>query len=649
MKFGVRIRVLGGLLFCLSASAQEYQADWKDLDRYPQAQWLNEAKFGMYWCWNLASVPGIDGWYAREMYNAPNGRAYKHHVKTYGDPADFGYKDFTKQFTGEGFSAERWVEDAERVGVKFIVGMSAHHCGFDMYDSSYTQWDSVDQNPHIDVMGELEKEARKRGLKFGVTSHLAWNWKYFSSYMYPDKFDAKEAPDLYNLHDPAKGPSKQWVDEWYHRIVELIDNYSLDFLWFDFGTGDEAFHEHNKKLTAYYYNKSVQDKKVVALATKTGFNNRKSQVYDVEHGKFGHIRYPMWMADCTFNQGWFNLNTGNDDPERITGKYWLYQLIDMVSKNGTLLLSIGPQADGAWPEPWRQELFKMGAWLKLNGEAVYGTQPWHRYGEGPTHDGTGEHYDLGRNLTKDDVRFTRKDDVLYATVCGWHEGAMDIQSLGLQEIPELNVESISLIGSVEKIQWTQKKAALSILFPKVKPCEFAYVFKIQGDGLFPKRRSEYIRLELPTGKGKVSRIRVSIPGSGKQLALAELIAVGRPPVGWAKVNLAALGTVQSSSELVGYEAKRAFDKNYNGHPSRTSVFKSRKEDDPWIDVTFTQPATLSCVEIFGALQDGDALLKDGIAEYFDANGKSLGTKKLAAFVDTYAEKGEYLGVSGNGL
>ena len=220
---------------------QTYKEDWEDLNRYPQAEWLNELKFGMYYHWNFSTLAlSPDGWYGRNMYN-PKAAAYKQHVKNFGGPEKFGYKDFAPLFTAEGFSAEDWAENLERSGGKFMVGMAVHHDGFDLYKSSYTKWNSVDMLPHIDIMGELAKETRKRGMKFGVTTHLAFNWVFFSQTLFPDKYDAKKAPDLYNIHDPETGPSPEFVEEWYNRTVELIDNYQPDFLWFDFGTKHENY------------------------------------------------------------------------------------------------------------------------------------------------------------------------------------------------------------------------------------------------------------------------------------------------------------------------------------------------------------------------------------------------------------------------
>lgn len=637
--------LLGTLLLSAGISvAGPYKADWEDLNRYPQAEWISEAKFGLYWHWNYNSIAGCNGWYGRNMYidDGSYDFVYKHHKEKWGDPAEFGYKDFAPMFTAEKFDAKQWVADSERIGAKFIVGMAVHHDGFDLYDSSYTPWNSVDMTPHIDVIGELEKEARARGLKFGATSHLAWNWTYFSSFMYPDKFDAKEAPELYNIHDPDQEPSEAWVKEWYDRTTELIDKYELDFLWFDFGTKYKAFSDHyTAKLTAHFYNKSVEWDKTVALATKMGFENRKSQVHDVEHGKFGYIRYPQWMSDCTMNKGWFYMDD-EEDPDRMTGEYWTYQLIDMVSKNGTLLLNLGPKPDGSWKEEWKQELFRMGDWLTLNGEAVYGTKPWHRYGEGPTHDGDAEHYNLGRNLTRDDVRFTRKGDVLYATVCGWRDEPIDIRSLGRKELPALGIRRISMIGSDEVIQWQRSEDALRLTFPQEGAGEYAYVFKIEGDGLFPERADEYLPIHVEPPQGKVSSIRIKLPGTQQQLSIAEVVVVGKAH--WSKENKVPAGQIRMSS--CETDPMLAADLNMNGHPNMNSVARSKIQHDPWMQVTLPEPMVILDMEILGGMEGYKILAEKGLIEALDADGTVVQTWTVKQCLKEQKSAADYLGLSG---
>ncbi len=598
---------------------QVYAEDWDDLNRYPQAEWLNELKFGMYYHWNYSTLAlSPDGWYGRNMYNPTHKKTFKQHQDNFGGADKFGYKDFEPLFTAEGFSAKEWVDNLERVGGKFMVGMAVHHDGFDLYDSSYTEWNSVDKEPHIDIMGELEKEARKRGMKFGLTTHLAWNWFFFSEFMYPDKYDAAAAPELYNIHDPKGGASPEFVDEWYNRTVELIDNYKPDFLWFDFGTKyDEFANNHTRKLTAHYYNRAEEWGKTVSMASKFGFGNDKSKVHDLEQSAFGYIHYPLWMSDCTMNKGWFYNGMKAVDDTNATGEYWLHQLIDIVSKNGTLLLNLGPKPDGSWPEDYTEELFKMGDWLHKNEEAIYFTKPWHRFGEGVTNEVDGAHYRLNPTLTAKDIRFTTKDGALYAIVCGWSEKSIQIKSLGTKDMGNgLNIKSISLVGSDAKIEWKQSADALTIVAPKgVSKDEYAYTFKIEGDGLFPERANEYENVYLQTLVHGVKSVKFTIPGEGS-IALSEVTLFD----GTASRRSLRGGKFSDYTPLKTGSIDKIFDMNFNGHPLMNSYIQTKRCQNPYITYTFNKVHDLKYITVFAAIDGGKEFMERGVVEFYDKDG-----------------------------
>lgn len=606
---------------CTKPQSEGYSEDWDDLDRYPQAEWLSEAKYGLYFHWNFNSIAGRDGWYGRNMYN-PDSKTYAYHKKRYGDPSNFGYKNFEARFKARKFSAHEWVENVERSGGKFVVGMAVHHDGFDLYDSSYTDWNSVDKNPHIDVIGELERETRLKGMQFGVTSHLAWNWHYFSKYMYPNKFDTSTAPELYNIHNPDDGASAEFAQEWYNRTAELIKNYKPDFLWFDFGTKDPAFCDSlTCKLTSYYYNKSLEWNKQVAMASKFGFENKKSRVIDCEQGKFGYIKYPLWMADCTMNEGWFYTGNIAAKDTEATGRYWTHQLIDIVSKNGTLLLNIGPLGTGAWPEEFKRELFKMGDWLKVNGEAIYKTKPWHRYGEGVNHFGDGSHYNLGRSLTSNDIRFTRKGNTLYAIICGWGDGEVAIHSLGLNEIKDINIQSVTALGVDDDLLWGVSDEALRVKFPDtIDKEQYAYVLKIEGDGLFPKRENEYEYIEVAIDVMEAKKIRITLQDDNI-LALSEVVSFNRNH---------SIKKLNPSSSSVDNTAplSRLIDGNTNGSECMASIAKSLREENPHMTIEFGYAQELTKVQIFPAMGHYQRLKEHGKLEVLNKKNEVIFTTDL---------------------
>ncbi len=603
---------------------KKFKPEWEDLNRYPQAEWLHQMKYGMYWHWGIPSITGVAGWYGRLMYT-PNSEAYKTHTEAYGDPAEFGYKDLIAKFSAEKFSAKEWIDKAEECGAKFVVAMGVHHDGFQMSKTKLHRWNSVDMNPHVDIVGELLEEAKKRDIKFGVSSHLAFNWEFFSLPMYPDKYDAKEAPDLYNIHDVTKGPSKKFAKLWYDRTKELIDNYDLDFLWFDFGTKEPAFNQHyTKQITADFYNQSLKKDKQVALAAKVGFDNMKSLVFDVEHGKFGYTRDNMWMADCTLNDKWFNIRRPENEYS-ITGKFWTHQLIDIVSKNGTLLLNMGPNADGSWVPEWEAELKRMGKWLHLNGEAIYYSEPWHRFGEGPNNGGDGMAHLMDDQLNSNDVRFTRNGDTLYVIVCGWRSTPIRVKSLGLDDIPNLKIKSVELIGAPGKTQWASRQDALSLSFPAKKFSEYAYVFKVKGENLFPERK-EFQEIVVPVAADDaniagVKEVRISKKGKGS-LQLAELYTMGSTGKGKPH-NMARLGAPISSGCVSGFSAGLAFDNNLNGNVNMGSMARTKVGENPYIGITYDVPVQLNSVILYTEMGSRAETLNDTIVTLYDKSGKVI--------------------------
>ncbi len=498
------------LIHCRGA-AQKFQPNWKSLSQYNTPEWFRDAKLGIFIHWGVYAVPEFGSeWYGYHMYRptltphttgVPTDEVndtYEFHKKTFGNPKKFGYKDFIPQFRAEKFDPVQWVDLFEKAGARYVVPVGEHCDGFAMYGSSLTRWNSVDMGPKVDVLGVLAEEARKRDMKVGSSSHLAYGWYWWHYAKGLDTTDP-EYRDFYNEpHSFDTPPTREFKDLWYKRAMEMVEKYQLDLMWFDFGFCTPDYEEYRLDFLANYYNMAEKwDKGVVLNYKRIGYEPIPDgvAVLDIERGKMDRVRPWPWQTDTSIGRNsWsFVKDWQNKPAEELIDEF-----VDIVSKNGNLLLNVGPKADGTIPPDQTKTLLDIGKWLQLNGEGIYGTRPWIVYGEGPSRSGIGDHTEYDpKAMTQHDIRFTTKDNYIYAFVMDWPTEDILIRSMStvIASMPD-PVANISMPGSDEKITWTHNKDGLRINKPSRKPenAFAAYAFKIEleraPDGIFKRKEEE---------------------------------------------------------------------------------------------------------------------------------------------------------------
>ncbi len=461
------------IAICNSVIAQKpYQANWASLKNYKIPDWFRDAKFGIFIHWGLYSVPAFDNeWYPRNMYQKDS-KEYKHHIETYGQQNKFGYKDFIPMFKAEKFDAEKWVDLFKKAGAKYIVPVAEHHDGFAMYNTALSKWNAVKMGPKRDVIGELEAAVRKAGLMFGVSSHRIEHWWFFGG---GRTFDSDVNDSAYaDFYGPAQNingtdadvkrspMSAEFMNDWLLRDVELVDKYHPDLVWFDWWIAQKEMEPYRKSFAAFYYNKATEWNKEVVINYKHDAYPDSAAVLDLERGKLAGIRVLAWQTDDAIgNNSWGYTKDNNFK----SAQYVITNLIDIVSKNGNLLLNIGPRSDGTITEEETNVLLGTGKWLSVNGEAIYGTRPWKLYGEGTTESASGE-FKMQKPYTSKDIRFTTKGDTLYAITLALPAAKESIQISSLSTKSNNGIiAGVELIGSNKKLSWSQKKDALIIKAP----------------------------------------------------------------------------------------------------------------------------------------------------------------------------------------
>lgn len=474
-------------------SAMQASADYN-----PQPEWLKDAKFGIYCHWGVYSVPAYSyEWYPRLMFMEGR-KEYAYHKEHYGDPHEVGYEALVPMFKAENFDASEWADLFYRAGAKFAGPVAEHHDGIAMWDTQTTPWNTVLMGPHRDVVGELEKEIRGHGMKFVTTFHHARLLQRYkndkSRTRTPDFWDmwdshfpyveglptASENPMLKLLYGNIE-PENFYRPIWFEALREVIDKYSPDVIWFDAWL-DMIPEQYLYEFAQYYINDARSKGKDVAICRKQSDLPLDVSIENLEKSRKQNIEPRLWMTDETISTDSWSYT---EDMELKKAKDLIDVLIDVVSKNGVLLLNLSPMADGTIPVEQREILLSIGDWLKVNGEAIYGTRPWFIYGEGPTTQPEGDFANhkefLKVKYSPADVRYTTKDNNIYAITLGAPVAGSPItlKSFVSSDMPSgVKVKDVSLIGSNQSVEWAMAPEGLKITTP-VLSGDKAVCFKIE--------------------------------------------------------------------------------------------------------------------------------------------------------------------------
>jgi len=476
----------------LTTGQGPFKATDGSLRHYRTADWFRDAKFGIWAHWGPQAVPMAGDWYARNMY-MEGSDTYLHHLAHYGHPSEFGFKDILPLWTAENFDSEALMDKYVAAGAKYFVALGVHVDNFDCWDSTYQRWNSVAIGPKQDIVGSWAKAARKRGLKFGVTEHLSNYYYWYGPSKLADRkgpykdllYDGSD-PDLADLYfsvphesDPnvfktPKMTPAAWNHEWYLRMKDLMDHYKPDLFYID---GAIPFGHVGRQLMAYYYNQNLDAKGrlqgVFNIKNIPGLGDyvEGTGTLDLERGVANGIEDEPWQIDTCIGDWFYKRDVKYKSLDQVIGF-----LVDTVSKNGNLLLNIPLKPDGTLDVYCNALLDQIGQWMKVNGQAIYGTRPWKVYGENisASLEATESKNEVIFTMGEKELRYTCKDHKVYAFLLSW-PGSGQIR---LKTLKEHAIKSCALLGPGEKVSFNSHDQGLVVRLPDKKGISPAYVLEI---------------------------------------------------------------------------------------------------------------------------------------------------------------------------
>jgi len=512
-----------------SIKEEPFLPTWDSLAQYRVPDWFRDAKFGIWAHWGPQCQPERGDWYARGMYQEGSDQ-YQYHCEKYGHPSKFGFKDVINEWKAERWDPEYLVGLYKKAGAKYFMALANHHDNLDLFDSKHQRWNSVNVGPKKDLMAGWAKAAKRQGLPLGVSVHSAHAWRWYETAQrsdtkgpmagvpYDGQMTAKhgdgtwwqgyDPQELYAQNHPLSKdslndhaihgqwnwgngvypPSKAYCDNFYDRTLDLIEKYDPELVYFDdtvlplWPVSDAGL-----RIAAHLYNKSIRKNgklSAVVCGKILDAQQRKCMVWDIERGQSNAIEPLPWQTDTCLGQ-WHYDRRVYDNNHYKSAKTVIHTLVDIISKNGNLMLNVPLRGDGSIDDKELAIVEGIGKWIAINGEGVYGTRPWKVFGEGPAIESVaplsaqGFNEGKGKPFGPADIRFVVKGNTLYATLLGWPSDNTALVKT-LKAGAHGKVEKVSLLGHGKKLNFTQTADELKVSLPEQPPGDIAFILKLEG-------------------------------------------------------------------------------------------------------------------------------------------------------------------------